>query len=269
MELSFWAATDVGKEARGQRGQLPRRQEAVAVRRRRRHGRARLGRGRLAPGGARVPQRGRGGTRRHRALRQGRRDRAPAGDPHAHGARRPGGRPGHLPQGPGRAREARHGHHHVGAAHRGRSRVHRARRRQPHLHGARRARSCSSPRTTRWSTSSSGAAASPRKGSTTRPYKAYKNAVTRAVGVYETVQGDTIDFEILPGDQFLLCSDGLHAYLDDERITDLLKGEDITELPKKLVEHANTGGGHDNITGAGGARRRRPRGRRPRTAPRS
>src|SRR5262245_33561081 len=80
------------------------------------------------------------------------------------------------------------------------------------------------------------------------PYKAYKNAVTRAVGVYEQVQGDTIDFEILPGDQFLLCSDGLHAYLDDPKIIDLLKGEDITDLPKKLIDHANAGGGHDNIT---------------------
>jgi serine/threonine protein phosphatase PrpC len=80
------------------------------------------------------------------------------------------------------------------------------------------------------------------------PYKAYKNAVTRAVGVYETVQGDTIDFEILPGDQFLLCSDGLHTYLDDQRITEMLAGEDITELPKKMVEHANASGGHDNIT---------------------
>jgi serine/threonine protein phosphatase PrpC len=87
-----------------------------------------------------------------------------------------------------------------------------------------------------------------REGLDGSPYKAYKNAVTRAVGVYETVQGDTIDFEILPGDQFLLCSDGLHAYLDDERILDLLKGEDITELPRKLVDHANTSGGHDNIT---------------------
>jgi len=80
------------------------------------------------------------------------------------------------------------------------------------------------------------------------PYKAYKNAVTRAVGVYETVQGDTIDFEILPGDQFLLCSDGLHAYLDDQRIIDLLAREDITEVPKGLVDHANASGGHDNIT---------------------
>jgi serine/threonine protein phosphatase PrpC len=87
-----------------------------------------------------------------------------------------------------------------------------------------------------------------REGLDTSPYKAYKNAVTRAVGVYETVQGDTIDFEILPGDQFLLCSDGLHAYLDDARIIELLAGEDITELPRKLVDHANTGGGHDNIT---------------------
>jgi serine/threonine protein phosphatase PrpC len=82
----------------------------------------------------------------------------------------------------------------------------------------------------------------------TSQYKAYKNAVTRAVGVYETVQGDTIDFEILPGDQFLLCSDGLHAYLDDARIIDALKGDDVKTLPKHFIDLANAGGGHDNIT---------------------
>jgi len=82
----------------------------------------------------------------------------------------------------------------------------------------------------------------------TSPYKAYKNAVTRAVGVYETVQGDTFDFEILPGDQFLLCSDGLHAYLNDPRIVDSLKGDDVKTLPKRFIDLANAGGGHDNIT---------------------
>jgi PPM family protein phosphatase len=87
-----------------------------------------------------------------------------------------------------------------------------------------------------------------REGLEGSPYKAYKNAVTRAVGVYENVQGDTIDFEILPGDQFLLCSDGLHAYLDEPRIIEMLKGDDVTEVPKALVDHANTSGGHDNIT---------------------
>jgi serine/threonine protein phosphatase PrpC len=80
------------------------------------------------------------------------------------------------------------------------------------------------------------------------PYKAYKNAVTRAVGVYETVQGDTLDFEILPGDQFLLCSDGLHAYLTEPLILDMLKTDDLAGLPQRLVDLANAGGGHDNIT---------------------
>jgi serine/threonine protein phosphatase PrpC len=80
------------------------------------------------------------------------------------------------------------------------------------------------------------------------PYKAYKNAVTRAVGVYETVQADTLDFEILPGDSFLLCSDGLHSYLTEDQILDFLKTDDLEHLPQKLVDHANAGGGHDNIT---------------------
>jgi PPM family protein phosphatase len=80
------------------------------------------------------------------------------------------------------------------------------------------------------------------------PYASYKNAVTRAVGVYETVQVDTMDLEVLPGDQFLLCSDGLHAYLDGKEVARQLADENITSIPAKLVEHANTGGGHDNIT---------------------
>jgi serine/threonine protein phosphatase PrpC len=87
-----------------------------------------------------------------------------------------------------------------------------------------------------------------KEGFETSPYKAYKNAVTRAVGVYETVQPDSLDLEILPGDQFLLCSDGLHAYLTDQKIVDSLKGDDVKLLPKKFIDLANAGGGHDNIT---------------------
>jgi serine/threonine protein phosphatase PrpC len=80
------------------------------------------------------------------------------------------------------------------------------------------------------------------------PYSAFKNAVTRAVGVYESVQVDTIDFDILPGDQFLLASDGLHTYLDDPRINEIFAGDEITSVPTRFIDHANQAGGLDNIT---------------------
>ena len=84
------------------------------------------------------------------------------------------------------------------------------------------------------------------------PYKDYKHAVTRAVGVYESVEVDTLDFDVLPGDQFVICSDGLHRYLEDseETLVDLLGDNDtqLTDVTKSLIGFANAGGGHDNIT---------------------
>ncbi len=80
------------------------------------------------------------------------------------------------------------------------------------------------------------------------PYKDYKNAVTRAVGVYESVEVDTLDLDILPGDQFLLCSDGLHTYLDDEKISKIIDCPDAKTITKEFIDLANAGGGHDNIT---------------------
>lgn len=80
------------------------------------------------------------------------------------------------------------------------------------------------------------------------PYKQFKNAVTRAVGVYPSVEVDTFDFDILPGDQFLMCSDGLYVYLDEATLPQMLSAPDIKDIPKRLVDLANEGGGHDNIT---------------------
>ncbi len=80
------------------------------------------------------------------------------------------------------------------------------------------------------------------------PYKQYKNAVTRAVGVYGSVEVDTFDFDILPGDRLMLCSDGMYAYVDEAELPKQLAEGEVKEVPKKLVEIANAGGGHDNIT---------------------
>ncbi len=80
------------------------------------------------------------------------------------------------------------------------------------------------------------------------PYKQYKNAVTRAVGVYGSVEVDTFDFDILPGDRFLIASDGMYAYVDEAALPEQLASTDVKTVPKLLVDQANAGGGHDNIT---------------------
>lgn len=80
------------------------------------------------------------------------------------------------------------------------------------------------------------------------PYANFKNAMTRAVGVYENVEVDTLDFDVIPGDCFLLCSDGLSEYVDDTDIINTIALPDTDDIPGRLIEMANTRGGKDNIT---------------------
>lgn len=77
-----------------------------------------------------------------------------------------------------------------------------------------------------------------------------KNAITRAVGVYQHVEVDTLTLEVLPGDQFMICSDGLAGYFDDsdEDMVKHLSGSDGEEVVQGLIDFANQGGGKDNIT---------------------
>jgi serine/threonine protein phosphatase PrpC len=77
----------------------------------------------------------------------------------------------------------------------------------------------------------------------------FSNVITRAVGITETVQVDTLVFDVLPGDTYLLCSDGMHGYLEgDVELAEVLSGEEGEELPRKLISLANARGGKDNIT---------------------
>ncbi|MEM6290253.1 MAG: Stp1/IreP family PP2C-type Ser/Thr phosphatase [Myxococcota bacterium] len=80
------------------------------------------------------------------------------------------------------------------------------------------------------------------------PYAKLKNAMTRAVGVYESVEVDTLDFDIIAGDSFLMCSDGLYEYLHENDIANAIGLPEIQEIPGQLIEIANTRGGKDNIT---------------------
>ncbi|WP_437479620.1 Stp1/IreP family PP2C-type Ser/Thr phosphatase [Sorangium sp. So ce1014] len=78
---------------------------------------------------------------------------------------------------------------------------------------------------------------------------AQKNAITRAVGVYERVEVDTLTIEVLPGDQFLLASDGLHGYIAHTAELEPFFEEENGEVAANgLIDLANRKGGKDNIT---------------------
>ena len=80
-------------------------------------------------------------------------------------------------------------------------------------------------------------------------FSANKNLVTRAVGVEDTVLLETHLHDVLPGDTYLLCSDGLSDMLDDESIAQLLIGaETLPEAAGALIDAANDAGGKDNIS---------------------
>ena len=80
-------------------------------------------------------------------------------------------------------------------------------------------------------------------------YSANKNLVTRAVGVEDTVLLETHLHDVLPGDTYLLCSDGLSDMLDDENIAQLLtSSEALPEVAGALIGAANDAGGKDNIS---------------------
>ena len=76
----------------------------------------------------------------------------------------------------------------------------------------------------------------------------YKNVITRAIGIDESVD---IEFNvrlISKSDKVLLCSDGLTNYIDNDTILEVLSTVDTESCAGRLVEIANTNGGGDNVT---------------------
>ncbi len=75
----------------------------------------------------------------------------------------------------------------------------------------------------------------------------HKNVITRAVGNREYVQVDTKRVPLAQGMRFLLCSDGLHGYLQDSDIPGVVRMGGQTSV-KRFIDLANERGGKDNIT---------------------
>ena len=77
-----------------------------------------------------------------------------------------------------------------------------------------------------------------------------RSILTRAVGLDARVPVDTPDpLDLRPGDQCLLCSDGLTEAVPDPTIAELLStDEDGNAACRSLIDAANEAGGPDNIT---------------------
>lgn len=74
------------------------------------------------------------------------------------------------------------------------------------------------------------------------------NAITRAVGVGETLELDKIRGQVQAGDRFLLCSDGLTKYATFGILEKALTQYPIETVSDRLIQIALAGGGADNIT---------------------
>jgi protein phosphatase len=77
-----------------------------------------------------------------------------------------------------------------------------------------------------------------------------KNLVTRALGVDATVEVEIREYDALPGDLYLLCSDGLNDMVVDEdiQLTLGLMGANLEMAAQQLVQMANDNGGRDNVS---------------------
>ena len=76
-----------------------------------------------------------------------------------------------------------------------------------------------------------------------------KNVITRSLGPNASVDIDIEGpFPVLPGDRFVLCSDGLTGVVEDDEIGALVGCLNPQDASRVLVDLANLRGGPDNIT---------------------
>ncbi len=75
-----------------------------------------------------------------------------------------------------------------------------------------------------------------------------KNVITRALGVNDKVQIDYKCLKIKPKDMVVLCTDGLTNHVNENRIYEICKENELSKVPQILINEGNKNGGTDNIT---------------------
>ena len=76
-----------------------------------------------------------------------------------------------------------------------------------------------------------------------------KNLITRALGVEDAVLLEANEHRVVPGDVYLMCSDGLSDMVSHQGLTAILQSErPLEHKARQLIAAANEGGGRDNIS---------------------
>jgi PPM family protein phosphatase len=79
----------------------------------------------------------------------------------------------------------------------------------------------------------------------------HKNVITRSLGARQSgpAGAESVSIRLKRGDRMMLCSDGLTAHVEDDRIEEILRGHaDPNDAARELVVAANAGGGTDNVS---------------------
>jgi protein phosphatase len=78
----------------------------------------------------------------------------------------------------------------------------------------------------------------------------WRNVVTRALSGGDDPEVDVTEVTPVPGERYLLCSDGLFTVVTDERIAEILgdRSATLAAICQQMVDTANEAGGPDNIT---------------------
>lgn len=76
-----------------------------------------------------------------------------------------------------------------------------------------------------------------------------RGMLTRALGVEEVVQPDLASYPAMPGDIYLMCSDGVTDMIEDEQLLAFMADMDnLADAADGVVALANSRGGRDNIS---------------------
>jgi len=74
------------------------------------------------------------------------------------------------------------------------------------------------------------------------------STITRAVGGEARLELDTWRGKVLPGDRYMLCSDGISGALDDNAIRECMQMQGLRAAANALIEEAIAAGSSDNVT---------------------